>query len=284
MFIQTEIGRDPATMKFLPDRAVLPSRTVEFGDADSAKGSPLATRLFAITSVRRVVLGPDFVTVTKGDETDWSSLKPAVLVMMMEHFATGAPVFVDPEPQETVDIGFPPEDSEVAAALKELIETRIRPTATQSGGDVAFRGFRDGIVYLAMEGGAFALKDRIAMMLRHYVPEVQDVRDYRDAVPKPGLDTPEAAIIRELLDDRINPAVAAHGGHVSLVDVVAHTAYIRLEGGCQGCGMADVTLKKGIEIEIKRAVPAIAAVLDTTDHAGGRNPYYQPGKGGASPF
>ncbi len=284
MFIQTESGRDPATMKFLPGRAVLPSRTVEFGDADSAKGSAIATRLFAITSVRRVVLGPDFITVTKGDETDWSSLKPAVMGVIMEHFVSGAPVFVDPEPQETVDIGFPPEDSEVVAELKELIETRIRPTATESGGDVAFRGFSDGIVYLAMEGGAFALKDRIAMMLRHYVPEVHGVRDYRDGVPKPGLDTPEAAAIRALLDDAINPSVAAHGGHVSLVDVVERTAYIRLEGGCQGCGMADVTLKKGIEIEIKRAVPAIAAVLDTTDHAGGRNPYYQPGKGGASPF
>ena len=101
-------------------------------------------------------------------------------------------------------------------------------------------------------------------------------------MPKPGLGTEEGKAIRQLLDERINPQVAAHGGHIALVDVKGDTAYIRLEGGCQGCGMADVTLKQGVVREIQARVPAITTVLDVTDHAGGTNPYYQPGKGGTS--
>ncbi|MCZ6530231.1 MAG: NifU family protein [Chloroflexi bacterium] len=116
------------------------------------------------------------------------------------------------------------------------------------------------------------------------MPEIDAIKDYRDAIPKPGLDTPEGKEIQRLLDERINPAVAAHGGHIALVDVQDDTVYIRLEGGCQGCGMADVTLKQGIETEIKQLVPKITSVLDATDHAGGENPYYQPNKGGESPF
>ena len=102
-------------------------------------------------------------------------------------------------------------------------------------------------------------------------------------MPQPGLSTPEGQAILQLLEERINPSVASHGGHISLVDVTEDTAYIRLEGGCQGCGMANVTLKQGIEVEIRRAVPKITTVLDTTDHAGGSNPYYEPGKSGISP-
>ena len=105
-----------------------------------------------------------------------------------------------------------------------------------------------------------------------------------DAISKPGLETPTGKAVREVLDSRINPSVAGHGGHIALVDVQDDTAYIRLEGGCQGCGMADVTLKQGIETEIMQAVPQIRAVLDVTDHAGGTNPYYEPGKTGMSPF
>ena len=135
-----------------------------------------------------------------------------------------------------------------------------------------------------MRGSAFGLLAGIENMLRHYVPEVSAVKNYQDALPKPGLETPEGKLIFRVIEERINPAVAAHGGHVSLVDVQHDTVYIRLEGGCQGCGMADVTLKQGIEVEIKQAVPAIAHILDATDHAGGKNPYYQPGKGGVSPL
>ena len=112
-------------------------------------------------------------------------------------------------------------------------------------------------------------------MLKHYVPEVERVLDYRDAIPKPGLDTPEGRAIKEILDTRVNPSVAAHGGHISLIDVVGPRAYIRMEGGCQGCGMANATLKDGVEVEIKKEVPSIQQVLDVTDHAEGTNPYYQ---------
>ena len=98
--------------------------------------------------------------------------------------------------------------------------------------------------------------------------------------PKPGLETEEGRAIRKLLDEHVNPQVAGHGGHIALVDVAEDTVYLRLEGGCQGCGMADVTLKQGVATEIRRLVPSIVHVLDVTDHAGGSNPYYQPGKGG----
>jgi Fe-S cluster biogenesis protein NfuA len=139
-------------------------------------------------------------------------------------------------------------------------------------------------VLLEMVGSGYGLKDGVENMLRHYVPEVTGVSDFREAEPKPGLETPAAKAIQALLDDMVNPSVAAHGGYISLVDVREDTAYIRLEGGCQGCGMADVTLKQGVATEIQRVAPSIASVLDVTDHAGGDNPYYQPGKGGMTPF
>ena len=173
-------------------------------------------------------------------------------------------------------------DPELAAKIKELINTRIKPVANQDGGDVKFRGFKDGVVFLEMTGTAPGLMAGVENMLRHYVPEVESVADYRDALPKPGLDTPEGKAIRQILDERINPQVAGHGGHIALVDVQEDTVYIRLEGGCQGCGMADVTLKQGVAREIQSLVPAIKNVLDVTDHAGGTNPYYQPGKDGMS--
>ena len=171
-------------------------------------------------------------------------------------------------------------DPELAAKIKDLIETRIKPVASQNGGEVNYRGFKGGIVFLEITGAASELMMGIENMLRHYVPEVEGVADYRDAIPKPGLETAEGKAIRQLLDERINPQVAAHGGHIALVDVQDDTVYIRLEGGCQGCGMADVTLKQGVAKEIQSLVPAITTVLDVTDHAGGDNPYYQPGKGG----
>ena len=141
---------------------------------------------------------------------------------------------------------------------------------------MVLRGFDAGVVYLEFQGGAFQLKSGIENMLRHYVPEIERVADWRDALPKPGLDTPEAQAIQDLLESRINPSVAGHGGHISLIDVEGARAYIRMEGGCQGCGMANVTLKQGVEVEIRKVVPTIREVLDVTDHAGGTNPYYQP--------
>ena len=283
MFIQTEALADPDALKFLPGQPVVPSGTAHFPDAESSAGSPLAQRIFEVDGVTSVFFDPQSITVKKRDDTDWKTVKPVILGIIMEHFTAGGPAVVAEQGTDVPDDAG--EDSETAAKIKELIDTRIRPAAAQDGGDVIYRGFKDGVVLLEMIGSGAGLKDGIENMLRHYVPEVAGVSDYRDALPKPGLETPEGKLIQALLDERVNPAVASHGGHISLVDVQDDTVYIRLEGGCQGCGMADVTLKQGIETEIKRAVPNIAAVLDVTDHAGGTNPYYQPGKGGAmSPF
>ncbi len=284
MFIQTETLADGARMKFLPGRSVTGSGTADFADAEAAERSPLAERLFAIDAVAAVSLGPDQVTVTKARDADWQDVKPAVLRAIMEHFVEGGPALLAGAASQAA--GGDGEDSEVVAQIKELIETKIYPAVAQSGGDIAFRGFEDGVVLLDMQGPAVGLKHGIENMLRHYVPEVTEIRAYDEhARPrKPELNTPDALAVRKLLDEEINPSVAGHGGHIALIDLKDETVYIRLEGGCQGCGMADVTLKQGIEKAIKQVVPSIAAVLDVTDHAGGSNPYYQQGKGGASPF
>ena len=279
MFIQTQATDNPECMKFLPGRDVTDGRVIEFQGPDTASRSPLANRLFAVESVTRVVLAGDHISITKTPDVAWHIVKPVLLGAIMDHFIAGDPIFLE-------DANGAPEvdDDEISTQLRDLIDTRIRPTAQQGGGDVFYRGFEDGVVLLEMEGSAFSLLDGIANMLRHYVPEVRDVVDYRDALPKPGLETPEGEAIQRILDEQINPAVASHGGHISLVDVQKNTAYIRLEGGCQGCGMADVTLKQGVETTILREVPAITSVLDATDHAGGENPYFQPGKDGMSPM
>lgn len=283
MFIQTENSSNPDAMKFLPGEPVLKSETADFPDAAAAEASPLAARVFEVEGVAGVFLDPDSITVTKSGDKDWQIMKPAILGAIMEHFTSGAPTV-----GENATAGSPLDDaemdSEVAIQVKELIDTRIKPAATQDGGDVIFKGIKEGVVYLEMIGSGMGLKDGIENMLKHYVPEVSRVVDFRDAVPKPGLDTPEGQTIQKILDENINPSVAGHGGHIALVDVQSDTVYIRLEGGCQGCGMADVTLKQGIETEIMNAVPSITAVLDVTDHADGTNPYYQPGKGGMSPY
>ena len=281
MFIQTERTPNPATLKFLPGRPVMEKGTANFTDAEKARRSPLATALFGLDGISGVFLGSDSITVTKLDDKDWENMKPHVLGAIMNHFQSGMPVIEESEaadPEDTAD-----EDA-LGAQIKELIDTRIRPAAAQDGGDVTYRDFKDGVVYLEFQGSAFSLVPGIENMLRNYVPEVEAVKDYRDALSKPGLETPEGKAILEILEKQINPSVASHGGHISLVDVQDDTAYIRLEGGCQGCGMADVTLKQGVATEIQRVVPSITNVLDVTDHADGNNPYYQPGKGGISPI
>ncbi len=282
MFIQTERTPNPATLKFLPGRPVTEKGTVNFTDAEKARRSPLATDLFGLDGISGVLLGSDFITVTKSDDKDWDILKAQILGAIMNHFQSGNPVIEEPDAEAPSPVETGDEDA-IGAQIKELIDTRIRPTATQDGGDVTFRDFKDGVVYLEFQGSAFSLLSGIENMLRNYVPEVEAVKDHRDALSKPGLETPEGMAIQALLDEQVNPSGAAHGGHISLVDVQDDTAYIRLEGGCQGCGMADVTLKQGVATEIQRVAPGITNVLDVTDHAGGTNPYYQPGKGGVSP-
>jgi Fe-S cluster biogenesis protein NfuA len=279
MFIQTQATSDPATMRFLPGQPVLPSGTANFADRESSVGSPLAQRLFEIDGITGVFLDPEAIVIKKEGDRDWHLLKPVILGAIMEHFTAGAPVILDDAGGDDIP-GDLDEESEITAQIKELVETRIRPSAVQEGGDVIYKGYKDGTVYLEMSGAGFSLQTGIENMLRHYVPEVTGVRDFRDAIPKPGLETPDGIAVRQVLDERINPSIASHGGRISLVDVKDDTVYLRLEGGCQGCGMANVTLKQGVEVEIKRMVPSITSVLDVTDHAGGSNPYYQPGKGG----
>lgn len=271
MFIQTEASANPQVMKFLPGRTVLDAGFVEYTAAADAKASPLASAIFAIAGVTRVGLDRETITIGKAEATEWQVLKPMILGAIMEHFSSGRPVIEQTAPDDE------PVNEALVAQIRELVETRIKPVAAQDGGSVEFHGFRNGNVYLKLEGSAFGLQSGIQNMLRHYVPEVKAVRDYRDALPKPGLQTPRGIALQQLFDQQINPSVASHGGHITLLDIEDDTVFIRMEGGCQGCGMSQVTLKQGVETEVRRIAPEIRAVLDTTEHAEGKNPYFQGG-------
>lgn len=183
MFIQTEQTPNPATLKFIPGKPVATAGTVDFRSLDAAAGkSPLAERLFRIDHVTGVFLGPDFIAVTKGDSAEWYLLKPAILGVIMEHFTADQPVLVD-----GANTGGSEEvagdDAEIVSQIKELLETRVRPAVSQDGGDIVFQAFQDGIVYLHMRGACAGcpsstatLKMGIENMLRHYIPEVTEVR------------------------------------------------------------------------------------------------------------
>jgi Fe-S cluster biogenesis protein NfuA len=177
MFIETEGTPNPATLKFIPGREVLGNATADFASPDAAARSPLATALFALPGVARVFLGADFVTVTKTDGITWQALKPQVLGAIMEHFIAGLPV-LEGEAAETAE-DTAPEDAEIVAQIKELLDTRVRPAVAGDGGDIVFRGYRDGVVRLHMQGSCSGcpsstatLKHGIENMLRHYIPEV----------------------------------------------------------------------------------------------------------------
>jgi Fe-S cluster biogenesis protein NfuA len=180
MFIETEGTPNPATLKFLPGRDVMGDGTADFAGPDTAARSPLATALFALPGVARVFLGGDFVTVTKSDVVDWQTLRPQVLGAIMEHFVAGRPVI---EGQgAAVDEDVSPEDQEIVDQIKELLDTRVRPAVASDGGDIVFRGYREGVVRLHMQGAcsgcpssSATLKHGIENMLRHYVPEVTSV-------------------------------------------------------------------------------------------------------------
>jgi Fe-S cluster biogenesis protein NfuA len=184
MFIQTEPTPNPATLKFLPGRTVLASGTLDMRDRESAAQSPLAESLFAIAGISGVFFGSDFIAVTKiGGE--WQQLKPAVLGAIMEHFMSGAPIVSSADSVSNPDSGefFATEDSETVATIKELIESRVRPAVANDGGDITFRGFKDGIVYLDMKGACSGcpsstatLRHGIQNLLRHYLPDVVEVR------------------------------------------------------------------------------------------------------------
>lgn len=181
MFIQTEQTPNPATLKFLPGRAVMTTGTANFTSAEAAAASPLAERLFALPQVGGVFFGADFITVSKDDEGDWYRLKPAILAAIMEHFTTGRPVFAPGA--ETGPAVSDEDDDEIVSQIKELLETRVRPAVAQDGGDIIFHDFEDGVVYLHMQGSCSGcpsstatLKAGIENMLRHYIPEVVEVR------------------------------------------------------------------------------------------------------------
>jgi Fe-S cluster biogenesis protein NfuA len=192
MFIQTETTPNPSALKLLPGREVLAEGSADYRDPASAKASPLAMRLFAIEGVSGVFLGPDFVTVTKTDKVEWRHLKPHLLSALMEHFVAGLPILSEAKSDAVsqgatglaaADAAASDQDREIVNQIKELIDSRVRPAVAQDGGDIVFKGFEKGIVYLHMRGACAGCPSSIATLrhgienlLRHYVPDVIEVR------------------------------------------------------------------------------------------------------------
>lgn len=186
MFIQTETTPNPATLKFLPGETVLGQGTADFTTAEASAPSPLARRIFDVPGVTGVFLGSDFVTVTKSEDVVWDHLKPSILGAIMEHYQSGAPVMqggADAAGGHAGHVSHDGPDSEIVDQIKELLDTRVRPAVAQDGGDITFHGFDRGIVYLHMQGACagcpsstLTLKMGIENLLRHYIPEVTEVR------------------------------------------------------------------------------------------------------------
>ncbi|MCC5983516.1 MAG: NifU family protein [Rhodobacteraceae bacterium] len=184
MFIQTESTPNPATLKFLPGQEVMAAGTADFPSAETAHTSPLARRVFAAEGVTGVFLGSDFITVTKDDGADWAHIKPAILGAIMEHFQSGAPVIEgDGAAAASGHAAHDGPDAEIVDQIKQLLDTRVRPAVAQDGGDITFHGFERGVVYLHMQGACagcpsstLTLKMGIENLLRHYIPEVTEVR------------------------------------------------------------------------------------------------------------
>ena len=182
MFIQTETTPNPATLKFLPGQTVLDEGTADFPTPDAGAPSPLARRVFGVDGVSGVFLGNDFVTVTKGDDVAWDHVKPAILGAIMEHYQSGEPV-MEGEAEAAHGDAHDEADGAVVGQIKELLDTRVRPAVAQDGGDITFHGFERGVVYLQMKGACagcpsstMTLKMGIENLLRHYIPEVTEVR------------------------------------------------------------------------------------------------------------
>ena len=189
MFIETETTPNPATLKFLPGQAVMPAGTRDFASPEEAEASPLAQALFDTGEVTGVFFGRDFVSVTAGPGADWSMLKPQVVALLLDHFVSQAPLFSGGDasgfavPADEPAMDEDPADAEIIEQIKERIETRVRPAVAGDGGDIRYRGFRDGVVYLTMQGACSGcpsstatLKQGIEGLLKHYVPEVHEVR------------------------------------------------------------------------------------------------------------
>ena len=183
MFIQTESTPNPATLKFLPGQTVMDMGTADFPTVEAADASPLAKRLFAVEGTTGVFFGADFVTVTKNEEVEWDHIKPAILGAVMEHFQSGQPVMTGDADTSSGHAEHDGENSEIVGQIKELLDTRVRPAVAQDGGDITFHGFERGVVYLHMQGACagcpsstITLKMGIENLLRHYIPEVTEVR------------------------------------------------------------------------------------------------------------
>lgn len=190
MFIETETTPNPATLKFLPGEIVMASGTREFTSPEAAEASPLAQALFDLGDVTGVLFGRDFVAVTAAPGVEWSSLKPQVLSLLLDHFVAQAPLFapgtaagITVPADDAGDFADDPADADVIEQIKDLIETRVRPAVANDGGDIIYRGFREGVVYLQMQGAcsgcpssSATLKNGIESLLKHYVPEVSEVR------------------------------------------------------------------------------------------------------------
>lgn len=183
MFIQTESTPNPATLKFMPGQSVLEVGTADFPTKDTSEKSPLASRIFAVDGVTGVFFGIDFVTVTKTDAVEWDHVKPAILGAIMEHYQSGDPVMDGDHQAGGGHAEHTGEDGEIVGQIKTLLDTRVRPAVAQDGGDITFHGFDRGVVYLHMQGACagcpsstLTLKMGIENLLRHYIPEVVEVR------------------------------------------------------------------------------------------------------------
>jgi len=190
MFIETETTPNPASLKFLPGRPVMTAGTREFASPEAAEASPLAQALFDTGEVVNVFFGGDFIAVTAAPGADWSHLKPQVVAILLDHFVSNAPLFAG---NAAADFAVPaesdlivdedPADVDIVAQINELLETRVRPAVAGDGGDIVYRGYRDGVVHLQMQGACSGcpsstatLKHGIEGLLKHYVPEVREVR------------------------------------------------------------------------------------------------------------
>lgn len=189
MFIETETTPNPATLKFLPGQQIMAAGSRDFTNDDEAAASPLAEGLFGLGDVSGVFFGRDFISVTAGEGTDWGALKPQVVAILLDHFISGAPLFNAPSAgfsvpaEDDEDLGDDPADADIVDQIKDLLETRIRPAVANDGGDVLYRGYREGIVYLKMQGAcsgcpssSATLKNGIESLIKYYVPEVTEVR------------------------------------------------------------------------------------------------------------
>lgn len=189
MYIETESTPNPATLKFLPGEHVMASGTRDFTSCEDAEASPLAEALFSLGDVTGVFFGGDFVSVSAAPGVDWSDLKPQVVSLLLDHFVSGAPLFAGNAASNVATskddeaIGDDPSDADIVTQIRELIETRVRPAVANDGGDIIYRGFREGVVYLTMQGACSGcpssmatLKQGIEGLLKHYVPEVIEVR------------------------------------------------------------------------------------------------------------